>query len=264
MKKIFIFIGILIIALSILKSNILKPNKLSENTKESLSELADLNANLADDDFIEDKYTLKKFIKNSDKPVSSSDKDISIAMPLLKDFKRKDLKAAAERDKVVVSNDIQEALSNETLTNSYKINFFLSRIDELNEAFVKYLYIYDENATELIKNLRNTQVSKGFIRNFEASLKRSREKMERLQNYTYAYHLSLKNVLMLADTINSKDLFIIEGDSLVIADDSYLNKFNEAIEKSNNALAMAEKNREAYIKGMRNSSKKMKDYVEKN
>ena len=72
MKKIFIFIGVLVIAISIIKSNIQQPKNLSKNTKESLSELADFNANLADDlstgdSLNEEKYVLKKTNQIDDK-----------------------------------------------------------------------------------------------------------------------------------------------------------------------------------------------------
>ena len=269
MKKIFIFIGILVIAISIIKSNIQKPKNLSNNTKESLSELADFNANLADDlssgdGFDEDIYTLKKSIERSDKPVSSSDKNFSIALPLMKDFKKKDLQASNEYYKFVNSTNIEEALSNETLINSNKINFFISKIDELNNAYDKYLFVYDQNVAELKRNMINSEITKEFISGFEGSLKQSRERMERLKNSTFNYYSRLKDILKLADTINSKNLFMLDGDSLVILDDNYLNKYNVAIEKFNKALGIMEKEQEAYIQNMRNSSNKLKDYIEKN
>ena len=61
-----------------------------------------------------------------------------------------------------------------------------------------------------------------------------------------------------------KNLFMLDGDSLVIIDDNYLNKYNVAIEKFNKALGIMEKEQEAYIQNMRNSSNKLKDYIEKN
>ena len=269
MKKIFIFIGVLVIAISIIKSNIQKPKNLSENTKESLSELADFNTNLADDlstgDVLnEDKYTLKKSIENSDKSLSSSDKNLSIALPLIQDFKKKDLKAAAEYSKFVNSSNIEQALSNETLTNSNKINFFISKIDELKNAYDKYLFIYDQNVAEVKRKMRNSEITKEFISGFEGSLKQSRERMERLKNYSFTYYSRLKDILKLADTINSKDLFMIDGDSLVILDDNYVNKYNVAIEKFNKALVIMEKEQEAYVQNMRKSSNKLKNYIEKN
>jgi hypothetical protein len=269
MKKIFIIIGVLVIAISIIKSNIQKPKNLSENTKESLSELADLNTNLADDlstgDVLnEDKYVLKKSIENSDKSLNSSDKNFSIALPLMQDFKKKDLKAAAEYSKFVNSSNIEQALSNETLTNSNKINFFISKIDELKNAYDKYLFIYDQNVAEIKRKMRNSEITKEFISGFEGSLKQSRERMERLKNYSFTYYSRLKDILKLADTINSKDLFMIDGDSLVILDDNYVNKYNVAIEKFNKALVIMEKEQEAYVQNMRNSSNKLKNYIEKN
>ena len=269
MKKIFIYIGVLVIAISIIKSNIQKPKNLSENTKESLSELADFNANLADDlstgnVLNEDKYALKKSIQKSDKPVSSSDKNFSIAIPLMQDFKKKDLKAATEYSKFVNGSNIEGALSNETLINSNKINFFISKIDELYKAYDKYLFVYDENVTDIKEKLRNSGVTKEFISGFTGSLKQSRERIERLKNYTFTYYSRLKDILRLADTINSKDLFMTDGDTLVILDDNYLNKFNVATEKFNEALAIMEKEQEAYIQNMRNSSNKLKDHIEKN
>lgn len=269
MKKIFIFIGILIIAISILKSNIQKSKNLSENTKESLSNLADLQDNLVDDlsdgDGInEDKYVVKKTTQNTEKPISSSDKNFSIAIPLMQDFKKKDLKASSEYYNFVNSSNIEDALSNEILINSNKINYFISKIDELKKAYIKYLYTYDENIVELKRNMRNSEITKEFISGFEGSLKQSRERMERLKNYTFTYYSRLKDILKLADTINSKDLFTFDGDSLVIIDDNYLNKYNVAIEKFNKALEILESEQEAYLQNMRNSSNKIKDYIEKN
>ena len=269
MKKIFIFIGVLVIAISIIKSNIQQPKNLSKNTKESLSELADFNANLADDlstgdSLNEEKYVLKKTNQKSDKSISSSDKNFSIAIPLMQDFKKRDLKAAAEYSKFVNSTNIEEALSDETLINSNKINFFISKIDELIKAYDKYLFIYDESVKDIKEKFRNSGVSKEFRNSFEGSLKQSRERMERLKNSTFTYYSRLKDILKLADTINSKDLFMIDGDSLVILDDNYLNKYNVAIEKFNKALLIMDKEQEAYIQNMRNSSNKLKDYIEKN
>jgi hypothetical protein len=269
MKKIFIFIGILIIALYILKSNILKPNKLSENTKESLSELVDLTEKQVDDlskgiSVNEDKHSFKKSYPKSYSPVSRSDKNLSIALPLFKDFRNKDLKASAEHDKEIDGISIDGALSKETIMNSNKINFYISQIDELIKAEVKYFNIYDENVEECMEQLRNTEITEKFILGSEASFKRSRKKMETFINSKIAYYSSIKDILKLANTMVLKDLSRFDGDSFVILDKNYLNKYKVAVEKYKEAKAITEKEGEAFFEYWRNSSKKLKDFVEKN